>query len=233
MIIVDIDNCVSDDSHRWGLPWDEYHGKFRLDEYVPLPGDSAAYAFKLFITARPEKYRDETVAWLLDTGAALQSRFDLIMRKDDDTRSSVCVKGDGLLDFMHRHPQAHFDGCYDDRKDVLERYKAIIGSAAEYHHTAINNRQLTPADILAGGQRTFIERGATYGNNYSQIGQLMRVLYPDGIPAETLASPAFNNMYQIANKLVRFTHSGLTHQDSIHDIMVYAAIAESTLNKGT
>jgi hypothetical protein len=34
-------------------------------------------------------------------------------------------------------------------------------------------------------------------------------------------------------KLTRFANSGLTHQDSIHDLAVYAAMVESIVNQET
>jgi hypothetical protein len=87
-----------------------------------------------------------------------------------------------------------------------------------------------PADILDTMAATFRERNATYGDNYTRIGPTLALLYPDGI---TLKTPddfvRFHFIVLIVVKLTRFTSSGSTHIDSVHDLGVYAAMLESFL----
>ena len=90
---------------------------------------------------------------------------------------------------------------------------------------------MTPADILKSGAATFEERGKIYGDNYLRIGAVLSALFPHGIE---FRSDAENNRYHlfmmILVKLTRLAiamERGGTHLDSIHDIMVYAAMWES------
>lgn len=83
-------------------------------------------------------------------------------------------------------------------------------------------------DILESGAETYRERNKVYGDNYKQFGYVMDALFPAGYTAE---SPAEWNrlglLIQIVNKLGRLTTDiDNPHIDSIHDIMVYAAMLE-------
>jgi hypothetical protein len=95
--------------------------------------------------------------------------------------------------------------------------------------TDLKEKDKTAADILAAGADTFRERNAVYGDNYKMVGKIMEVLFPNGVPSDLPFKDQFHLFELILVKLSRFAISGLTHQDSIHDAMVYAAMIEAII----
>lgn len=89
----------------------------------------------------------------------------------------------------------------------------------------------TPADVLQEASNTFRERNAVYKSNYRMVGKLMAVLFPDGVPSALVTQDHFHLFELKLVKLSRFAISGLRHQDSIHDDMVYSAMIESILHE--
>jgi len=92
------------------------------------------------------------------------------------------------------------------------------------------------ADTLENMARTFRQRNAVYGNNYEMVGELMTVLH--GKDAGDLQQSSedhvvFHLWSLMIVKLSRFAISGLSHQDSIHDLAVYAAMIETILKERT
>jgi hypothetical protein len=90
----------------------------------------------------------------------------------------------------------------------------------------------TAADILAEMADTFRERNKVYGDNYKRVGDVMSALFPEGV---MLVTPEDFNVWHLFElmvvKMTRFANSGLTHEDSIHDLAVYAAMVESLIRK--
>ncbi len=90
----------------------------------------------------------------------------------------------------------------------------------------------TAADILAEMADTFRERNKVYGDNYKRVGDVMAALFPAGVE---LSTPEDFNVWHLFElmvvKMTRFANSGLTHEDSIHDLAVYAAMVESLIRK--
>jgi hypothetical protein len=86
------------------------------------------------------------------------------------------------------------------------------------------------ADILAEMAETYRERNKIYGDNYKRVGDVMTALFPAGV---SLTAPQAFNVWHLFElmvvKMTRFANSGLTHQDSIHDLAVYAAMVESLI----
>lgn len=89
--------------------------------------------------------------------------------------------------------------------------------------------QSTAADVLAGMAQTFRERNAVYGSNYLMVGPMMTILFPSGVPPELVTHHSFHLFELMLVKLSRFAISNLTHQDSVHDLAVYAAMIESII----
>jgi hypothetical protein len=92
----------------------------------------------------------------------------------------------------------------------------------------------TAADVLLEMAETYKERNRVYGDNFMKVGQIMEILHGHGTnaPACDLVGTAegFNTWHLwelLIVKLTRFANSGLTHQDSIHDAAVYAAMIEA------
>lgn len=91
--------------------------------------------------------------------------------------------------------------------------------------------QPTAATCLEAATKTFIERNAIYGNNYTRAGALLLALFPEGgIPAITTEEDAnrLNLFIACAGKLQRYAHNFAKggHRDSAHDLIVYAAMLE-------
>ena len=91
-------------------------------------------------------------------------------------------------------------------------------------------------DLLLSAEATFRQRNAIYGNNYQRAGALLLALFPeDGIPAVTTPDAALrlSLMVDCAKKLQRYAHNFTRggHQDSAHDLIVYAAMLEEATNE--
>ncbi len=90
----------------------------------------------------------------------------------------------------------------------------------------------TPAaEILRRAAETNEERGAIYGDNISRIPIIRRAFFPDGVPQAVLDSPQYHLFEMIIMKLSRWSITELKHKDSIHDVCVYAAMAEAEIEK--
>jgi hypothetical protein len=82
--------------------------------------------------------------------------------------------------------------------------------------------------ILEDMAATYRERNATYGNNCTKVGQILAILYPDGMQLKT--ADDFTRWHLVdwmVGKLTRFACGN--HLDSIHDLAVYAAMVEGWL----
>ncbi len=92
----------------------------------------------------------------------------------------------------------------------------------------------SPKDILRKAALTFEQRNALYGDNHMRFGRVMQVLFPDGVPCRSADDfTRLGLLVQCVSKLTRYTanfnHGG--HQDSAHDLCVYAAMLESVTVK--
>ena len=76
--------------------------------------------------------------------------------------------------------------------------------------------------------KTFQERNKTYGDNYLQHGEVMQALFPKGVHLNSVHEHnRFGIINMIVAKLTRYCQGEKPHQDSIHDLGVYAFILES------
>lgn len=90
------------------------------------------------------------------------------------------------------------------------------------------------ADVLEEAAKTFRERNAVYKDNANVVGKVMLALFPNGVKLETPEDFHMWHLFELLIvKLTRFTNSGLTHQDSILDLTVYAAMLEPLINSHT
>lgn len=104
------------------------------------------------------------------------------------------------------------------------RYKGkLAGSAAKVPAPK------TAADVLDEMAATFRERQKTYGSNYKMVAPIMEILFPGRLPEDLAFKHKFHLFELIIVKLSRFAISELNHQDSIHDLGVYAAMVEACL----
>ena len=84
-----------------------------------------------------------------------------------------------------------------------------------------------PAEALESMAKTFRQRGGVYGD-IRRVGEVMKVLFPKGILLQ--GSSEFNQFWifaMIITKVTRLAATELCHQDSWHDLSVYAAMGES------
>jgi hypothetical protein len=130
IILVDIDNTVSNAFWREAMVkdgWDAFHDAGEKDELLPdgvllVNALAEAGCHVVGLTGRPEKWRGQTLAWLIDKGVVVH---ELLMRADKDHRSSPIMKlsvaqarfGDGGM------LAANVAMIIDDREDVLEKFR--------------------------------------------------------------------------------------------------------------
>lgn len=133
IVVVDLDGTLCNTGHRDHLAiagqWDAFHGLMLEDE--PWPDvqqmlallDGAGYTV-VGLTARPEKYRNQTMNWLDVYDINLDS---LIMRPSDDWRRSEDLKPALLDDWLEAQSKAHSDIWFllEDRDKVTERWRNL------------------------------------------------------------------------------------------------------------
>jgi hypothetical protein len=222
-IICDLDGCLTDDRRRRvHLPdYDAYHeglGEDKVNEVLraKMRGLNGTL---LFMSARPEKYRAETVHWLARYG---YEDYVLLMRPDGSKAPSPVLKYNMLNDWLGGD-WSDVLVAFDDREDVLAVYPCP---------TELVKLPETVPDILERMADTFRERNAVYASNYKLVAPIVKVLWPDGPPAAITLDDKWHLFELLLVKVTRFATSGLTHVDTIHDAAVYAAMLESIITGG-
>ena len=82
--------------------------------------------------------------------------------------------------------------------------------------------------ILQTMANTFRTRNKVYGDNYKRVGDVMKALFPNGVQLKTAEDFNRWHLFELAIvKITRFTTTGMTHVDSVHDAAVYLAMVES------
>lgn len=86
--------------------------------------------------------------------------------------------------------------------------------------------------ILQTGAATFAERNAVYGDNFEMVGRVMKAMFPHGVTLVTMEDFLVWHTFELSVvKLSRLAASGLTHKDSVQDLMVYSGILQHLMNK--
>lgn len=114
--------------------WDAYHkagensrGHHHEEFYAAAESLPKGCGVVVFLTARPQKYTQETVAWLRDNGFAAVPRWALVMRHDTCLAPSPIMKTQRLSDWLCDNNMT-FDNVacvYDDRVDVLQAFEKL------------------------------------------------------------------------------------------------------------
>lgn len=129
MIILDLDNCVSDDSHRIDIlatkprndaVWDAYHGRCLLDK----PANKAVWENRsdiIILTGRPNDYFLHTKAWCEMHGLKF---YWIIMRHVGNVQSASELKKH-WASYLLKTSGVHIDIAYDDRPDIIDAYKQL------------------------------------------------------------------------------------------------------------
>jgi hypothetical protein len=103
----------------------------------------------------------------------------------------------------------------------------VATGAALDELVAIPLRLEDASDILRKAANTFRERNAVYRDNAVNVGKVMEALFPDGVNLKNAKDHQIYHLFElIIVKLTRFANTDLHHTDSIHDVMVYAAMIE-------
>lgn len=239
-VIFDIDGCISDDRHRAHLlpthrdarngDYDAYHEKLLedkpinaeiLDNFIDSDIDMSI----VFVTARPQKFESRTRMWLKSHFKVFD--YMLLMRPNDDYRRSPELKV-ALIE-QANIPWNQICVAFDDRIDILEAYASKGACGIQELGLPVEPAMFGTPAILEEMAETFRERNKVYKNNYKICTEVMKALFPEGVPPEIAHSDPFGLFYMIIGKMTRFTESGCTHIDSIHDIAVYAAMIEANL----
>lgn len=214
-----------------------------------------------FWTARPNKWRGVTTKKLEDTfgymhGVIIRMRGDDDLRSAAALKADYMRRLPSGYDQVYVYDDRAdvLDAMIIEARPktgvTFRFYLCTNGSFTEYH-TLFNRsnkakvpttqdtlgdsleatKPATAADILDAMAATFRERNAVYGDNAVMVGQVMQVLFPNGV---TLKTPEDYHMWHLFElkivKLTRFAISGLKHEDSIHDDGVYSAMCERLVN---
>ena len=98
-------------------------------------------------------------------------------------------------------------------------------------HTKMGEEKMSknPIDCMEQALKTFKERNKVYGDNYHQHGKVMMALFPEGANLSTIEDyNRFGIINMLVAKLTRYCQGWpKSHQDSIHDMGVYAFMLES------
>jgi len=92
----------------------------------------------------------------------------------------------------------------------------------------------TALDFFEEAIKTYKDRNKVYGKNYYRFGEVMKVLFPEGIFLQTEGDfNRYGGISAIVGKLCRYANSfeqKCGHTDSIHDLGVYAFIQQELDN---
>lgn len=199
----------------------------------------------LFVTARPEEVREKTDWWLK---AAVEPKaagleYVLLMRPQRDKSRSPALKMRLLNEYfagIHGNVAegwARVVAAYDDRTDVLDAYPINDDRKCMRFLPMPTPVQEEPDNSVSGifteMAATFAERNAVYGDNYLRVAPIIKLLWPEGVPAELVTEDRWHLFELMVVKMTRFAISDLTHIDSIHDAAVYAAMIESDIRRNS
>jgi len=252
LLVCDLDGTLFDDEWRRHLlpesealhpkdsDYDDYNQRhvddMPIKEVVKFVNEFAGDV--LFLTARPAKYRTATRHMLTThTSRYGMGKGLLFMRPNGDMRDSPTLKLALLSEHLKTSKYYEHIVVLDDREDVRKRLCTFIENSAGIDPQIYMKEQATelrpcvsPSTILERMADTYAERNITYGDNWKKVGDVMNLLFPSGV---VLKTPEDFNKWHLFElmivKLTRFVNSELSHQDSIHDIAVYAAMVESIL----
>lgn len=131
ILIIDIDDTISDAMHRENLlpDWDAFHSASNLDkpfEDMAALVDSMNGGWHIIgLTGRTEKYRTQTMKWLLDHEINVD---ELHMRPDDNFQPSQVYKV-GVMKFLFGEDLSGLKGhlCIfiDDTEKNCEAVRAL------------------------------------------------------------------------------------------------------------
>lgn len=132
-----------------------------------------------------------------------------------DVTSYTCVKHKFFKEF------------WDDRAVQVIANTGIFSERKILEKKLLADKKTVP-ELLRSMADTFEERNAGYKDNFKVVGAVMEAMFPNGVELKTADDYNRWHLFELMIvKMTRFTNSGLTHKDSIHDSAIYAAMVES------
>lgn len=129
-VIIDLDGTMCDIEHRRPLisgkkkNFTAFHDALGNDKLNLWCREiywlfSQSYSI-IFVTGRPEEYRDKTCAWLSHHGIV---NADLYMRPTGDYRKDAVIKTEIYNTFIQPNYEVLF--CVDDRQQVVDAWREL------------------------------------------------------------------------------------------------------------
>lgn len=137
-LIVDLDGTIADDRHRrcfldvekWGKrEFDKYYEAMDKDDVFKWCRDLVRLYLEkryciIFITGRPEDYRQKTVQWLFaKVGLNPDTHYKLYMRPKDCYRPDTELKAEAYEEHVKGKYDVEF--VLDDRTRVVEMWRQL------------------------------------------------------------------------------------------------------------
>lgn len=130
-IILDIDNCISDDEWRIHLirpgnltPFQKYDLYHKLSAFDSIKNkhlfENVPFDEIYIFTAMPEIYAETRLKWLTRNGVHFNTMF---MRRENDHSPSVKLKEDMLFALLEDGIDKSTITAYDDKKEVIAMYR--------------------------------------------------------------------------------------------------------------
>ena len=129
LILCDVDGTVADNSHRQHFlegkkDWEGFFSTLLQDEPIFPIINKVIQDHKngkkiVFLTGRPERYRDKTTEWLQ---RFFEFKFELIMRKDNDQRHKLIVKEE-LFNSYVKEKSVHI--VYENDLELIKMWKSM------------------------------------------------------------------------------------------------------------
>jgi hypothetical protein len=135
IVVFDLDNTLADCRWRkkWAneKQWEEFHSRANID----LPHYDALFLWMhlprkvcpIIVTGRPEKYRSQTLQWLVEFIGVPKDQA-LLMRPDDNFESAAILKPKMLLDYFGGNISAAYHEVFfilEDDPAVVQAYRAL------------------------------------------------------------------------------------------------------------
>lgn len=148
VVVCDLDGTLCDVEHRRHLvrgegkkDWDSFFSLIPSDTLIESTLNMLNREYHegkkiILVSARPEKYRDSTEAWLQRYLSWNNFKYEtLIMREDGDTRPDTMVKSDIFNKYL-KH--LNIIRVYDDRPSVIRMWRELglevidVGNGEEF-----------------------------------------------------------------------------------------------------
>lgn len=133
LLISDLDGTLCDITHRLSFvkqdpkDWKSFFAGIKDDKLredvnnqIVSKMNSGKALLPVFISARPDTYREETELWL--RANKVYPHFTLIMRREGDKRPDTEVKKDMYETYLKHYP---IDCIFDDRPSVIRMWKEL------------------------------------------------------------------------------------------------------------